>query len=1027
MLRQSQSGPEATRAILLGACAGLALLAAIPAHAQTAGNDQTAQPQSEATPQQSAEEKEFEEIVVTGSRIPRPNLTAPNPVTIVDSEQILASGETDISTLLREIPALHQSLPANQSDQNGAPSGVGLLNLRGLGTERTLVLVNGRRHVAGVSGTAAVDIATIPVDLIERVDVQTGSASAVYGADGVSGVVNFILKDDFEGLTYRGQAGITDNGDGEEWFLSAVGGFNFDDGRGNAVVSVEYTHNERINVADRKFAGSGLASFMPNSPELAAFLGVNPDAANTFAPNRTLPVSSKFGIIWLQDADAFFDPGFINLLFPNPTVGGFPVAQIIDENGNLRPFNPGDIFVNLFNAIGGDAIPVSPDVGWLQPDINRIVVNGNFHYQITDGIRFFTESKFAYTNTHSLDQVNGFNDDIPIALDNPFIPAALRAQINALLDMGITPRITVSRDNLDVPSEGRTDRYTFRIVSGFDGDFDNGWHYEISFNYGQTQSNITNLKARVEDRFFAAIDAVVDPDTGEIVCRSDLDPTAVPPVAPFPDVRQGFLTFSPGDGQCKPLNIFGFGNFSQEAIDFIFVRATDTIKIKQQVISAVLSGDSTEYFTLPGGPVGFAAGFEYREEQSNFDPSDFEKGGLLFNTVTTRSEPVRGRFDVWELFGEVRLPILADKPFVEELEIDGAVRFSDYSTVGSTLTWNFGGAWRPIEDIRLRSTYGRAIRAPNINELFSPPQPIFISADFDPCNPSLINAGTEFRKKNCLELVGPDFDSTKFVSAFITGRAGGNPNLKEETADTLTVGAVITPRFLPGFTATVDFYDVRIKDAIIVVDPERIIENCVDAPTLDNVFCDLVDRDPTFGFITFFRSGEQNVAKLTAQGIDFGARYLLELADLGFEGWGSLTFGVTGTHLLKRNDFEFQDFPDEKDVVKGEFAFPDWVVNLDITWERGRWTVAWQTRFESSQLLPGVEVEDLISDPLFVDPTHTGNSFVHDLSVRYQVRQNLQVYGGVNNLAGRKPYLASLTRPAGFVGTFFFLGVTGNF
>ncbi len=1014
--------------MMIGASA-MALLSVI-AHPAAAADPQAADPQAAPAQgnDQSAEEMaEFEEIVVTGSRIRRTNLTAPNPVSIIDSEQILASGETDISTLLREIPALHTSLPANQSDQNAAPSGVGLLNLRGLGTERTLVLVNGRRHVAGVSGTAAVDIATIPVDLVERVEVLTGSASAVYGADGVSGVVNFILKDDFEGLNYRAQAGITDDGDGEEWLLSTVGGFNFDDGRGNAVVSVEYTHTDRINVADRRFAGSGFATRIPNSDELAAFLGVDPNADNTFAPNRTLPVSSKFGIIWLQDADDFFDPGFINLLFPGATVGGFPIAQIVDETGALRPFNPGDIFVNLFNAIGGDAIPVAPDVGWLQPDINRLVVNGNFTYKIADGIRFFTESKFAYTNTHSLDQVNGFNDDIPISLDNPFIPTALRAQIDSLIASGITPRITVSRDNLDVPSEQATDRYTFRIVSGFDGDFENGWHYEVSYNFGRTQSNITNLKARIEDRFFAAIDAVVDPSTGEIVCRSDLDPSAVPPVAPFPDVRSGFLTFDPGDGQCKPLNIFGFGNFSQEAIDFIFQKATDTIKLTQQVISATLSGDSREYFELPGGPLGFAVGFEYREEKSDFDPSDFEKAGLIFNTVTTRSEPVNGRFDVWELFGEVSLPLVTDKPFVKELEINGAVRYSDYSTVGSTTTWNFGGSWTPIDDIRLRSTFGRAIRAPNINELFSPPQPIFIAADFDPCNPNLIDAGTEFRKKNCLELVGPGFDSTNFNSAFVTGRAGGNPNLKEEAADTLTIGAVITPRFIPGLTATVDFYDVRIKDAIIVVDAERIIENCVDAPTLDNEFCDLVVRDPVNRNIVFFESGEQNVAKLTASGIDFEVRYGFDLADLGLEDKGTMTVAVNGTRTLKRNDFEFQEFPDQKDKVLGEFAFPRWIVNLDISWNYKRFGLYWQTRYETSQLLPGVENEDLASNPLFVDPSNTGDSFVHDVSFRYDVKDNLQVYGGINNVAARRPYLASLTRPAGFVGRYFFLGVTGRY
>ena len=1009
---------ESKRRFLAGAAVGVSVPVLLLA--------QSALAQSQAQADETAGE-EIEQIIVTGSRIKRTDLTSPNPVTVVDSTQILASGETDISTLLREIPALHSSLPANQSDQNGAPSGVGLLNLRGLGTERTLVLVNGRRHVAGVPGTASVDISTIPVALIDRIETPTGGVSAIYGADGVSGVVNFILKDDFEGLDYRAQGGITDDGDGAEYFLSATGGFNFDDGRGNAVVNVAYTHNDKINVADRKFAGLGLAGSIPNSPELAAFLGVNPDASNTFAPNLTLPVSSRFGIIWLQDADDFFDPGFINLLFPGATVGGFPVAQIVDETGTLRPFNPGDIFVDLFNAVGGDAIPANPNVGWLQPDINRVSVNANIKYQITDGLTFFTESKFAYTNTHSLDQVNGFNDDIPVSLDNPFIPDALRTQIDSLIEQGITPRITVSRDNLAVPSETASDRYMFRIVTGFEGEFANGWTYELSYNFGRFQNNDDNLKARVEDRYFAAIDAVRDPDTGKIVCRSDLDPTAEPPVAPFPDVRTGFLTFAPGDGQCKPFSVFGFMPIGPEAEAFIFQKVTDTSKLTQQVVSAVVTGDSQDFLTLPAGPIGFAGGFEYREEKSDFNPSGLEKAGLLFNTVTTRSEPVNGRFDVWELFGEVNIPLIEDKPFIKDLEIDGAVRYSDYSTVGGTTTWSVGGGWAPVDDIRFRSTYGRAIRAPNINELFSPPQPIFIQADFDPCNPNMINAGTEFREQNCLQLVGPGFDSTNFNSAFVTGRAGGNPDLKEETADTLTVGAVITPRWVPGLTATVDFYDIEIDDAIIVVDPERIIENCVDAPTLDNQFCPLVTRDPVNGNITFFESGEQNVAKLKASGIDYQVRYNFDLADAGIENAGTLDVGVSGTRFLKRNDFEFQEFPDQKDKQLGEFTFPRWLVNLDVTWSYDAFRLTWQTRYESSQLLPGVENEDLASDPLFADPTSTGNAFVHDVSFNYDLLDNLQVYGGVNNVADRKPFLASLTRPAGFTGRFFFLGVTGKF
>lgn len=1007
---------NASRSLLLaGGATFLALSALSAARAQTVqSDDDTAQ---------------VEEIVVTGSRIARGNLSTPNPVITIDAGDIRSSGETDISTLLREIPALNSSLPANQSDQNGSPAGVGLLDLRGLGTERTLVLVNGRRHVSGVSGTAAVDVTSIPVALIERVETLTGGASAIYGADAVSGAVNFILKDDFEGLDYRGQFGISESGDSEEWFLSTTGGTNFSDGRGNAVVSIEYTHTGNIKVEDRPgIAGPGLAGLFPNSEELAAFVGANPEAANTFAKDRRLPVSSPFGIIWLQDSEDFFDPGFVNLLFPGATVGGFPIAQIVDETGTLRAFNPADIFVDLFNGVGGDAIGATPAIGFLQPTLDRVNVNANINYKLTDALDFFLESKFTYNGTKSLDQVNGFNDDIPIALDNPFIPAALQAQIGSLQGQGITPRITISRDNLDVPSQTQADQYSFRAVAGVKGDFDNGWKYEVSYNFGRTERNFTNIKTRIEDRFFAAVDAVRDPDSGQIVCRSDIDGTTIPPVAPFPTAREGFLSFDPGDGQCAPINIFGMNTTSEAAEAFIFQRAVDNSELTQQVISGYLAGDSAALFELPGGPIGFAIGGEYREEKSEFQPSAFEAAGLSFNSVTTRSEPVDGRFDVYEVFGEVNLPILADLPFIREFSVDAAFRFADYSTVGATTSWSFGGSYTPIEDVRLRGTFGRSVRAPNINELFSPPQPIFIDADFDPCNPNRINAGTEFRLQNCLDLVGPGFNSTNFNSAFVTGRAGGNPDLLEEEADTITIGAVITPRFLPGLVASVDFYNVDISDAIIVVDAERIIENCVDAPSLDNEFCALVTRDPVNRNITFFESGEQNVAALKARGIDFQVNYTFDLAQAGIDGdWGSMNVGVTGNRNLRRRDFDFQEFPDQFDNQLGESTFPKWIVNASATWTLQNFNLGWQTRFQSSQLLPGVENEDLASDPLFVDPFESGNAFVHDLSMGYDVRDNLQVYGGVNNIADRTPFLGSLTRPAGFVGRQFFIGVTGSF
>ncbi len=994
------------------ALAGASVLAP-PAHAQTA-----------------AQTERLEEIVVTGTRIGTiDNLATPNPVVTVSAEDIEISGQTDIANLLRDIPALNSTLTANQSSQSGAPAGTGLLNLRGLGTNRTLVLVNGRRHVSGVAGSAAVDVSSIPVSMIQRVEVLTGGASAIYGADGVSGVVNFVMRDDFEGIEYRTQFGMAGEGDGEDFLASVTAGANFNEGRGNVVVNATYSNSRKIVAGDRDFAGPGRRTRIQNSPELAEFLGVNPEAANTFTPNQTLPVSSPLGIIWLEDANFAFAPGigFANIVAGPGEVGGFPIAQVVDETGTLRPYNPADIFVGLFESFGGDGIQAHPPIEWLQPNLTRVSINANLKYELAPAVNFFTEAKFSRNDTQQQFQVNGFNDDIPISLDNPYIPDALRAQVDSLIDQGIDPVIHVSRDNLDVPSRSRAEQSSFRIVSGLEGEFANGISYEFSYNFGRTSRDFINQTLRVEDRFFAAVDAVTDPETGQIVCRSDLDPTAVPPIAPFPDARDGFLTFDPGDGQCQPINIFGRNTTSDEARDFIFQRGIDNSTITQQVVSLIFDGDTERLFSLPGGAVGWAVGAEWREEKSDFRPNQLEQSGLAFNTQTTRREAVEGEFDVWEVFGEVALPLLADRTFARELTLTGAVRFADYSTVGAGTTWSTGLTWSPVEDIRFRGSVGQAIRAPNINELFSPPQPIFLGAANDPCNPGLIGGGSEFREENCLELVGPGFDSTDFVSAFITGRAGGNPDLEEEKADTLTIGIVLTPTAMPNFSAAIDFYDVTIKNAIDSVDAQTLVNNCVDAPSLDNVFCEAIDRDPEFGFITFFRSGEENVSKLEVRGIDFDLRYGLELSRLGWNNAGDIDFSVIGSRTLHRNDFQFQDFPDEFEARLGENTFPRWLVSFGADWRRDRLRVNWTTRYQSSQLINGVTNQNIEGNPLFSDPFKSGGAYVNHLSGSYDLYDDMRLTLGVNNLNNRKPYLNNLVRPTSYVGRFFYAGLSGRF
>lgn len=985
-------------------------------------------------------------IIVTGSRIARDVLASPAPITSVSAENIRTSGETDLSTLLREVPSLNSSLTANDSANTAdSPLGTGQLDLRNLGTNRTLVLVNSRRHVAGIDGSAAVDTATIPVALVESVEIYTGGASSIYGADAVTGVVNFILKDDFEGLDYRFQGGLSDEGDAEEFFGAVTIGANFDDDRGNAVVAVEYTHNEPLFGFDRPSFASNTGFFeqIQTTDELINQFGLPAGTQNTYAGNVRFPFSSRAGAV-----DIFADDG-----------GG---TFFVEPNGSVRPFDFGQATGSPFESIGGDGIELIESEELIWPRIDRLNFNGLAHYEISRFFDVFLETKVVYTSTRDSLGVNGFNDFIPIQDDNPFIPAEL-----ATIASGFTnPGIFVTRDVLDDSARGfeEADRYTVRGVIGFRGEFDNGWNYEASYNFGRTDTESVLGKSRVEDRYFASIDAVAltqtdidaltmgsftatalrggqavlinesDVQVGDILCRSELQAELGqtvddPPAPSFPATNTTPRTFTPGDDTCVPTSIFGNNAINPAAVAFAFPDGRQTTELTQQVVSFVLSGDSESYFELPGGPLGFALGFEYREELSEFTPPEFESGGFLFGGADEARSAVEGGFDVYEFFGETSLPIIEGLPFMESFTVDGSFRYADYSTVGSNVTWAAGGNWQVTEDLRFRGTYGRAIRAPNVNELFSPRQPDFtLGANDDPCDPANINSGSQFRVQNCANLVGPNFQST--LTARVASAVGGNPNLQEERATTITAGVVLTPQFLEGLVITADFYDIEIDDAIAALDPIDVVENCVDAPDLNNSFCPAVTRDATTGNILNVESGQQNIAALEARGIDFSVAYNLDLADVGAGNIGALNFNVVGNRTLRRNDFPLQEFPDQVDPELGEFSFPKWVVNFNATWALDQFAVTWQTRYQSSQLLPDIEAEEIEADPSFAFPNMTGDAFIHDLQASYNVELfggSHTIYAGVNNIADRRPFLASVVRPTGVLGRYFFFGVQGHF
>ncbi len=602
-----------------------------------------------------------EEIVVTGSRIVRPDYESSNPVTSVSGEQLQYSGVTNVTDFLADVPALvgSSTTSAVSGDQGFIGStGLNLLNLRNLGTQRTLVLQNGRRHVPALPASGDVDVNTIPTDLIERVDVLTGGASAIYGADGVSGVVNFIMRDDFEGLRARAQGTWTEEGGGDQAFISLTAGMNFANGRGNLAASIEGSHEDPLRSVDRDHTRIGARivrnplDFIggvddPTLPDRVPFEDLRWFESGT---GGAVDVNADFGAEFDANSDAAWDGG----AFPGGIQGGT-------------------------YQLGGSGTPVAGYGRDLIGEIDRIAFNVFGHYDINPRMRVFTEHKYVVTDAISFGQPT-FDLFLAINPDNPFIPpniaAAAAAAGDAATVFGLPAgTVLVTRDNLDLGFRGEDiHRETYRGVIGVEGDVTDWLQYNVAYVYGIVDAETVALNNRFNDRFAAALDVVIDPATGDPVCRSDLDPTALGLNVDWQGwAAPGSFTPGPGSG-CVPINIFGAGSPSPEAMAWIMTDSLRTDENTQQVFTAYVTG-RTPNFQLPGGPIAFVLGAEWRRETSETIPALEDQQGLTFNNVIA---PSRGSYEVSEGFAEVELPVLADAPFAEELTLNAAFRYSDY-------------------------------------------------------------------------------------------------------------------------------------------------------------------------------------------------------------------------------------------------------------------------------------------------------------------------------------------------------------
>lgn len=928
------------------------------------------------------------DIIVTGSRIRRPDFASPSPIVSLGAETIQTSGTSNLTDFLSGYPALVGS--STSGDNSGSGAGIGAtglnqLNLRNLGTQRTLVLIDGRRQVAATPGEQSVDINTIPTDLVEGIDVLTGGASAIYGADGVSGVVNFRLKQNFEGISARAQNGISTRGDAAQRLLDLTVGSNFADGRGNIAVAFEHGEEDRLQAKQRaRYREGNLQTFVlnPNDP--------NDDPK---LPDR----------IPLRDIryDGSAPNGAVDTTFD-----GYP-----DFDGSGAVWNSGTQLGEGFTQ-GGSATPVARYANDLLPQTNRDIVNILGHFDVSDKLTIFAEGKYANINTFSFGQPS-FDYNILVPQDNPYLPASISAAIDPELG-----GVLVSRDNFDLGQRGeRIRRETYRGVVGVRGDISPSFHYELSYNYGETKVRSRYLGDVYSDRFFAALDAVRDPATGQITCRINVDPSWEPDQPYASRKVNPVTTFKPGD--CSPLNLFNDGQ-SAQAVNFITAATTDRSTIRQQVVSGSISGDTRQLFELPGGPVGFALGGEYRKEDSSFQPDPIIQQGLTYTNVLL---PTNGKFDVKEVFGEINLPVVKDRPFFHSLELGAAIRYSDYSTIGRTTTWKVDGMYAPVRDITVRGTYSVAIRAPNISELFGGQSQTFAFFQ-DPCTTQNLNNGTGSRAANCQTLlsglgVANPAAFTDSRSVNIPGLQGGNPALAQEKAKTWTAGLVLAPRFLAGLTASFDWYDIRLTNAINTVAPQQLAELCVDQPSLDNGFCSSITRQnggTNAGQITGFVVGPQNVAAFRTAGLDVNVNYRLQTAALG-----TFNLKLVGGYLDKLN-FIGTPGADPTDSRGTAFA-PKYQATGDVTWSSGIVTLNYGLSWFDKTLRYSKLI--VAGDPDYVAPEYLyfKERWQHDVFASVDVNKSFQIYGGVNNVFDQKPDVGSTSYPISSVGRFAYAGV----
>lgn len=970
------------------------------------------------------------DIVVTGSRIARPNDTSVVPITTVTHDELINTGKVSIGDIINDLPAARSTYSQSNSTRFIGTSGLNLIDLRGLGTARTLVLVNGRRHVAGdiLSSGVSVDVNSLPSELIDRVDVVTGGNSAVYGSDALAGVVNFVLKRNFEGITARGQAGVSTYGDAAAYSGSITAGTNFADDRGNIAFSAEFARQNEYFAGQRPSLRSGAGFVVVDSDPAGLLNGSDGNPDRIFFSNIQSATTGNTGLVPVggnarlncgTDAQgAFFNcPYFFR-----------PDGTLVPITGTRIGLGPNGAFTN---SNGEDF--TSGEQLQLSPNLQRYSFNALGHFTFSPAFEVFFEGKYAKSDAFgsgtrgpSFIPSATFLGDARLnpRLDNPYLSTQARTLLTQLITQsnGAAPasnaRFTFRESLLNLGRRFESEkRETWRGVVGVRGTFNDDWSYEVSANYGKFIEH--NDAGGVIDRqkFLFAIDAATDPSTGQITCRAKFDPAA----------RNGFAgvngTADPARlasdiANCVPINPFG-GQYTQAQANYLLSEAHSVGKISQFVANAYLSGTTQKWFSLPGGPVGFAIGAEYRRETNDYvlDPVT-QANYLFYNAIPTFSSP---SFEVKEVFGELRAPIVKDVPFFHDLTATGAVRYADYKgATGSVVTWDVGGEWSPVSDLRFRGTLSHAVRAPNLGELYAAIGQNFGPAGFtDPCSLRNIGAGSTTRQANCRAAGVPAAFDYVYTSSLLI-RSGGNPNLTEETSRSLTLGGVYQPHFLPGLTLSVDYFDIKVSNVIAAVGTQQIVNSCYDLPTIANPFCSVFQRAGAGGGPNGEEAGRiiegsllqssVNYASLRARGID---------AELGYRhslgGDSRLDLRLQYTHNIENSQFLDPTNPAFADVQLLELGTPqdEFILHTDV--KTGPLTFNYKLRYIGKQVLN--TFEDVFTtqgrapqNADFSNVPYYPEIVYNDMRMAIDANKKFQFYIGVDNIFNVSP-------PYGLTGT----------